>query len=147
MTAHSASSTRSPLLASTTPTRRSACEGNAASGMALRSRGATIAIASGPLTRITPMALSPIAVATATIVSSGRRGSGPAGVLGLARRACALGSVHELLLEDLEHVGHSPVEDEARGQVEEHEGEDDRHEQHHLRLARIARRGRQLLLD
>src|SRR2546425_8705060 len=128
MTAQSASSARSPLLPSTIATRRNACEGNVGSGIALRSRGATIAIASGPLTRITPMALSPIAVATATIVPSARRGSGAAGVFGLARRARARGSIHELLLQDLENVGHGPVEDEARRQVEEHEGEDDRHE-------------------
>ena len=33
------------------------------------------------------------------------------------------------------------------GQVEEHEGEDHRHEQHHLRLAGIAHHRRHLLLD
>src|SRR4030095_9276598 len=121
MTAQSASSTRSPLFGSTTPTRRTACEGNAASGLALRRREPTIAIASGPLTQITPMALSPIAVATATIVSSARSGSGPAGVFGLACSARARGSVHELLLQDLEHVGDGPVEHEARRQVQEHE--------------------------
>src|SRR5499425_3150999 len=120
MTAHSAVSTRSALLGSTTPTRRSACDGNAPSGSAVSSRGATMATASAPLTRIIPIALSPIAVATATIVSSARGRSGPAGVLGLSRRAAARGSVHELLLQDLEHVGHRPVQDEARREVQEH---------------------------
>src|SRR5262245_33013397 len=104
MTAQSASSTLSPLFASMIATRRRAREGNAASGIALRSRGATIAIASGPLTRITPIALSPSAVAIATMVSSARGGSG-SGVFGLARRACARGSVHQLLLQDLQDVG------------------------------------------
>src|SRR3989442_2685678 len=125
MTAQSASSTRSPLFASTMPTRRSVCAGNSASGIALWSRGPTIATASGPLTRITPMALSPIAVAMAAIVSSARGGSGSAGVFGLARRACARGSVHELLLQDLEHVGDGPVEHETGRQIEEHEREDE----------------------
>src|SRR5438445_714622 len=96
MTAQSASSMRSSLFASTMPTRRSVCAGNSASGIALWSRGPTIATASGPLTRITPMALSPIAVAMAAIVSSARGGSGSAGVFGLARRAAARGPVHAL---------------------------------------------------
>src|SRR5499426_283546 len=146
ITAHSASSASSPLFTSTMATRRSAWEENAANGIALRSRGATIAIASGPLTRITPIALSPIAVAIATIVSSARGGSGSAGVFGLARRARARGSVHEPLLQDLQDVGHGPVEDESRRQVEEHEREDDWHEQHHPRLTRIAHCRRHLLL-
>src|SRR4029453_1320639 len=134
MTKQSAGSTRSPVLGSTTPTRLSACDGNRASGSAASSRGATIAIASAPLTRTIPIALSPLAVATATIVSSARGRSGPAGALGPARRAAARRSVHELLLHDLEHVGHRPVQDQARREVQEHKGEDDRHEQHHLRL-------------
>src|SRR5262245_36615026 len=130
MTAQSASSTGSPLFASTIATRRSTCEGNAASGIALRSRGATIAIASGPLTRITPIALSPIAVAIATMVSSARGGSGSAGVFGLSPRAWRArpGSVHELLLQDLQDVGDGPVKHEPRRKIQKHEREDDRHE-------------------
>src|SRR6266850_3483235 len=147
MTAHSAVSTRAPLLGSTMATRRSACDGDAASEGAAPSRGATIATASAPLTRMIPIALSPIAVATATIVSSARGRSGPAGVLGLARRAGARRSVHELLLHDLEHVGYGPVQDQARREVQEHKGENDWHEQHHLRLSRITHSWCQLLLD
>src|SRR4030095_12712434 len=114
MTAQRAVSTCSPLLGSTTPTRRSACDGNAPSGSPASSRGATIATASAPLTRMIPTALSPIAVATAAIVSSGRGRSGPAGVLCLARRpAAARRSVHDLLLRDLEDVRDRPVQDEA----------------------------------
>src|SRR5262252_7497951 len=137
MTTQSAVSTRARLLGSTTPTRRSACGGNEASGAAASSRGATIATESAPLTRMIPIALSPIAVATAAIVSSARGRSGPAGVLGLARRATARRSVHELLLRDLQDVRDRPVQDEARREVQEHKGENHRHEQHHLRLARI----------
>ena len=108
---------------------------------AARSSGATSAIASGPLTRMTPIALSPSAVATATIVSSARRALRPGWRPSASRvGARARGSVHELLLQDLEHVRHGPVQHEPRGQVEEHEREDERHEQHHLRLTRIAHR-------
>src|SRR5262249_19835947 len=113
MTAHSAVSTRSALLGSTTPTRRSACDGNAPSGSAVSSTGATIAAASRPLTLMIPIALAPIAGARATIVSSVRGRSGPRGVLGLARRATARRWVHQLLLHDLEPGGHRPVQDEA----------------------------------
>src|SRR5947208_146909 len=140
MTAQSASSARSPLLPSTMPTRRSTCEGNAGSGIALRSRGVTIAIASGPLTRITPTALSPIAVAIAMIVSSARGGSGPAGVFGLARRARARGSIHGLLRQDLEHVGDGPVGPGPGGRVEEHEGKKAGQDNNQLRLRGTAQR-------
>src|SRR5262249_45588643 len=64
------------------------------------------------------------------------------------QRLCGCGAaLHVHLLGDLENVRHGPVEDEPGRQVQEHEREDHGHQQHHLRLARVAHRRCHLLLD
>src|SRR5439155_429096 len=75
--------------------------------------------------------------------SSVRSGAGsPATNSALSR-----GTVHQPLLGDLQNIGHRPVQDEPRRQIQEHEREDERHDEHHLRLAGIAGGRRHLLLD
>src|SRR5687767_11601365 len=104
-----------------------------------------IAMALGPLSRTTPTALTPAAVARATMVSAAGA-SGARGVLRLPARTLGLatgfggtaGPVHQPLLADLQHVGDGPVERQPGrdGIDQEHQREDDRHEQHHARLRR-----------
>src|SRR5262249_30173107 len=69
------------------------------------------------------------------------------GVLRLVRPAARPRPVHIPLLQDLKDVRHGPVQNQARGKIEEHEGEDERHHQHHLRLPWIPHRRRHLLLQ
>src|SRR5688500_5308378 len=99
-------------------TRRSACDGCWSGQVWPRTTSPAMASARGPLSRTTPTALSPVGVASATMVSAASA-SGP-GVLRLAARA-ALGlaarfrrlpvrAVHQPLLADLQHVRHGPVE-------------------------------------
>src|SRR5262245_27096827 len=148
MTAHRASSIGLASRGSTTVTRANRWESRSARAQRARIRGDATSIAFDPLIRTIATALSPTGVATAAIVSPPAcRPSGPSGVLHLA--AGALGSpgpIHVDLLEDLQHVAQEPVKHEARGHVQEHEREDEGHEQHHLRLARVASRRCLLLL-
>src|SRR4051812_22212358 len=100
-----------------------------------------MATARAPLSRTIPTALSPVAVASATIVSAAG-GSATNGVLRLAARAGrallavlarAARAIHQPLLSDLQHVRHGPVQREPGGDGvhEEHQCEHDGHEEHH----------------
>src|SRR5437773_1487422 len=57
------------------------------------------------------------------------------------------GPHHEVLLSDGEQVVDQPVENEARREVPEHEGEDDGHQHHHPLLGGIGLRWREPLLQ
>src|SRR5438128_1473164 len=67
--------------------------------------------------------------------------------LPLGGSGAAPGPIHIPLLQDLEDVGDGPVEDQPGRQVQEHEREDERHDEHHLGLSRIAPDRRHLLLQ
>src|SRR5712691_8690371 len=83
----------------------------------------------------------------AAVLASGEGRLGPRGVLRLARRTAGACPVHIPLLQDLEDVRYRPVQDQPRRAIEEHEGEHEGHDEHHLSLARIAHRRRHLLLE
>src|SRR5438445_1400802 len=103
---------------------------------------------SEPETRTMPIPPRPGGVAIAAITSFGVAMTGPrahcaSAPLGLQRRGLAREhAVHMPLLEDLDRIVDQPVEDESRGEKDEHHRERDRHDLHDLRLDRILDGGR-----